>query len=325
MAEQPWWDWDAEKEEWGWAREPPVSQKTAGGGTGKGAARKKARPLRCSCRLARLVPDGSAGQLQRCGAARAAQLSWTTACRRQLSARVFCCLPRAHLLCRSASRRRHSRSLRAASARRCPPSPCPRPAVRPSAEPAARPTLPCPALPAQPSALAAVLWRRAVRRWLEPAPTCRSPPLFCPSCWTMQLHAGHNFCKPCLEKKFGHIADEVRARRSEGGRGGSSLPRKRGGSQPRRRGPLDPRPPRSPPGRWPPTAPAAACARRSSPAPPARCLRVLPAFSVRPLPQPPRQAASARCQLSLPACVPLRRACAALSTPLRLGPTPAPP
>lgn len=23
--------------------------------------------------------------------------------------------------------------------------------------------------------------------------------------------AGHNFCKPCLEKKFGHIADEIDA------------------------------------------------------------------------------------------------------------------
>lgn len=25
------------------------------------------------------------------------------------------------------------------------------------------------------------------------------------------LPAGHNFCKPCLEKKFGHIADEIDA------------------------------------------------------------------------------------------------------------------
>lgn len=41
MCEKPWWDWDAEKEEWGWSREPPVSQKTAGGGTGAKAARKK--------------------------------------------------------------------------------------------------------------------------------------------------------------------------------------------------------------------------------------------------------------------------------------------
>lgn len=40
MCEKPWWDWDAEKEAWGWSRDPPVSQKT-GGGTGKGAARKK--------------------------------------------------------------------------------------------------------------------------------------------------------------------------------------------------------------------------------------------------------------------------------------------
>ncbi|KAL4447318.1 hypothetical protein ABPG77_007351 [Micractinium sp. CCAP 211/92] len=41
MCEKPWWNWDAEKEEWGWSREPPVSQKTAGDGTGAKAARKK--------------------------------------------------------------------------------------------------------------------------------------------------------------------------------------------------------------------------------------------------------------------------------------------
>ncbi|KAL4443565.1 hypothetical protein ABPG75_011302 [Micractinium tetrahymenae] len=41
MSDKPWWDWDAEKQEWGWSREPPVSQKTAGGGTGAKAARKK--------------------------------------------------------------------------------------------------------------------------------------------------------------------------------------------------------------------------------------------------------------------------------------------
>ena len=40
MCDKPWWDWDGEKEEWGWSRDPPVSQKT-GGGTGAKAARKK--------------------------------------------------------------------------------------------------------------------------------------------------------------------------------------------------------------------------------------------------------------------------------------------
>jgi E3 ubiquitin-protein ligase UHRF1 len=40
MNDKPWWDWDAEKQEWGWSRDPPVSQKT-GGGTGARAARKK--------------------------------------------------------------------------------------------------------------------------------------------------------------------------------------------------------------------------------------------------------------------------------------------
>ena len=41
MCDKPWWDWDAEKEEWGWAREAPVSQKGPGGGSGKQTARKK--------------------------------------------------------------------------------------------------------------------------------------------------------------------------------------------------------------------------------------------------------------------------------------------
>lgn len=41
MADSPWWDWDAEKEAWGWARAPPVSQKTGGGATGTKGARKK--------------------------------------------------------------------------------------------------------------------------------------------------------------------------------------------------------------------------------------------------------------------------------------------
>ncbi|KAL0024465.1 hypothetical protein WJX77_007093 [Trebouxia sp. C0004] len=29
-ADQPWWDWSADKKEWGWARPPPVSQKSGG-------------------------------------------------------------------------------------------------------------------------------------------------------------------------------------------------------------------------------------------------------------------------------------------------------
>ncbi|KAA6428294.1 MAG: E3 ubiquitin- ligase ORTHRUS 2-like [Trebouxia sp. A1-2] len=29
-ADQPWWDWNADKKEWGWARPPPVSQKSGG-------------------------------------------------------------------------------------------------------------------------------------------------------------------------------------------------------------------------------------------------------------------------------------------------------
>ena len=41
MCDKPCWDWDAEKEEWGWAREAPVSQKGPGGGSGKQTARKK--------------------------------------------------------------------------------------------------------------------------------------------------------------------------------------------------------------------------------------------------------------------------------------------
>lgn len=43
MADSPWWDWDAEKEAWGWARAPPVSQKTGGGATATKGARKKVR------------------------------------------------------------------------------------------------------------------------------------------------------------------------------------------------------------------------------------------------------------------------------------------
>ncbi|PSC72511.1 E3 ubiquitin-ligase ORTHRUS 2-like [Micractinium conductrix] len=42
MNDKPWWDWNADKEEWGWSRDPPVSLKTGGGVTGKQAARKKA-------------------------------------------------------------------------------------------------------------------------------------------------------------------------------------------------------------------------------------------------------------------------------------------
>ncbi|EFN57966.1 hypothetical protein CHLNCDRAFT_20354 [Chlorella variabilis] len=41
MSDKPWWDWDEEKQAWGWARDPPISQKTAGGASGKQGARKK--------------------------------------------------------------------------------------------------------------------------------------------------------------------------------------------------------------------------------------------------------------------------------------------
>lgn len=41
MGDSPWWGWDAEDEKWGWSRDPPVSQKAGGGGTGSKAARKK--------------------------------------------------------------------------------------------------------------------------------------------------------------------------------------------------------------------------------------------------------------------------------------------
>ncbi|KAL3132357.1 hypothetical protein ABBQ32_008933 [Trebouxia sp. C0010 RCD-2024] len=41
-ADQPWWDWDAEKKEWGWARPPPVSQKSGGDPDTPKKLRKKA-------------------------------------------------------------------------------------------------------------------------------------------------------------------------------------------------------------------------------------------------------------------------------------------
>jgi E3 ubiquitin-protein ligase UHRF1 len=42
MKDNPWWDWNAEKGEWGWSRTPPVSQKSGGGGSSS-AANKRAK------------------------------------------------------------------------------------------------------------------------------------------------------------------------------------------------------------------------------------------------------------------------------------------
>ena len=47
MCDKPWWDWNAETEEWGWAREAPVSQRVAGGGSGAKSSRKKVRVCAC--------------------------------------------------------------------------------------------------------------------------------------------------------------------------------------------------------------------------------------------------------------------------------------
>lgn len=40
IGDKPWWDYDAEKKQWGWTRAPPVSQKQGGTGTSEG------KPLR---------------------------------------------------------------------------------------------------------------------------------------------------------------------------------------------------------------------------------------------------------------------------------------
>jgi E3 ubiquitin-protein ligase UHRF1 len=42
MKDNPWWDWNAEKGEWGWSRTPPISQKSGGGGSSS-AANKRAK------------------------------------------------------------------------------------------------------------------------------------------------------------------------------------------------------------------------------------------------------------------------------------------
>jgi hypothetical protein len=49
MGDQPWWGWNAEEEKWGWSRDPPVSQKAGGSGTGSKAARKKVGRVRTGC------------------------------------------------------------------------------------------------------------------------------------------------------------------------------------------------------------------------------------------------------------------------------------
>ena len=42
MGEAPWWGWDADKAEWGWARDAPVTQ-ARGDPSGAKATRKKVR------------------------------------------------------------------------------------------------------------------------------------------------------------------------------------------------------------------------------------------------------------------------------------------